>query len=82
MDFNITAEEEALVLRVREHLHAGNMPHEDELAGELGEDARRQVRRLADRGWLVLRQTIGHTVYVDSLSPLAEAALSSRRDIG
>ncbi|MCX4548723.1 hypothetical protein OG204_23460 [Streptomyces sp. NBC_01387] len=82
MDFNITAEEEALLLRIREHLHAGNRPGEAELAAELGDDVRAQVRSLGTRGWLVVRPGSGGEVYVEGLSTLAESALSNRRDVG
>lgn len=82
MDFNISAEDEALLLRVREHLQAGNPPREDELVAELGEDVRAQLRSLGRRGWLVLRPVPGDLVYVEGLSTLAESALSNRRDVG
>ncbi|MFC9231376.1 hypothetical protein ACFTZI_20840 [Streptomyces decoyicus] len=77
MDFNITAEEEALVLRVAEHDQAGNSPTDDDLADELGDEVRPHLKRLLKKGWLV----------VDSdrslaLSRIAQAAISSRRDIG
>ncbi|GGX26518.1 hypothetical protein [Streptomyces chryseus] len=82
MDFNITAEEEALLLRLREHLQAGNLPYVDELAAELGDEVRPQLRSLAGKGWIVLRALPGSTAYVEALTPLAESALSNRRNAG
>ncbi|MEV0263429.1 hypothetical protein AB0I49_19130 [Streptomyces sp. NPDC050617] len=83
MDFNITGEEEALLLRVGERLAAGDSPSEDELAEELGDEARGQLRSLADKGWLVLdRAAEEGPVTVRALTPLAQAALSNRRDVG
>ncbi|MEN8654131.1 hypothetical protein ABCR94_26935 [Streptomyces sp. 21So2-11] len=81
MDFDITTEEETLLLRIREHLSAGNMPQEREIAAELGEDASSILRRLESKGWVVLRPTLG-SFYVEALTPWAELALSSRRDVG
>ncbi|NDZ77208.1 hypothetical protein G3I19_01435 [Streptomyces sp. SID10853] len=82
MDFNITAQEEALLLRIREDLHAGSTPREDDLAAELGDEVRGRVRSLGARGWLVVRPAPDGTVYVEGLSSLAESALSNRRDVG
>ncbi|MBT2508427.1 hypothetical protein J7I98_21565 [Streptomyces sp. ISL-98] len=82
MDFSITTEEEALLLRLREHLQAGNMPHEDELTAELGDEVRQQLHGLAGKGLIVLRQLPGSTVYVEALTPLTESALANRRDVG
>ncbi|MFE7120867.1 hypothetical protein ACFU99_36105 [Streptomyces sp. NPDC057654] len=83
MDFNITGEEDALLLRIDERLTAGDSPSEDELAEELGNEARDQLRSLAGKGWLVLdRAAEEGPVTVRTLTPLAQAALSNRRDVG
>lgn len=85
MDFNITSEEEALLLRIREVLSDGLMPTEADLADELGDEVRAQVRSLAGRGWLILQRAdsdAGGLAYVEGLTPWAETALSSRRDVG
>ncbi|MGP4003973.1 hypothetical protein [Streptomyces sp. 8N706] len=81
MDFNISEEEEALLLRIHERLAAGGNPTEDELAHELGDDARRQLESLADKGWVSLIQPPeGGPTLVSGLSPMAQSAISNRRD--
>jgi hypothetical protein len=83
MDFNISGEEEALLLHLREVLRDGLMPTEADLADELGDEVREQVRSLARRGWLILQSAdVSDTAYVEGLTPWAETALSSRRDVG
>ncbi|MFD9205909.1 hypothetical protein ACFVZM_06465 [Streptomyces sioyaensis] len=77
MDFNITAGEEALVINIAAKLRAGHSPTADDLAEELGDEAPPRVQGLLQKGWLI----------VDSegslaLSRLAQAAISSRRDVG
>ncbi|WP_030413598.1 hypothetical protein [Streptomyces sp. NRRL S-1448] len=77
MDFTITAEEEALVIRVAAQLRAGHSPTDDSLADELGEEVRPRVQALLEKGWLVVDAESSLT-----LSRMAQAALSSRRDVG
>ncbi|MER5969083.1 MULTISPECIES: hypothetical protein [unclassified Streptomyces] len=82
MDFNITDAEEALVLRIQERLSAGGNPTEDELAADLGDDARRNLESLADKGWVSLIQPPeGGPNMVSALSPMAQAAVTNRRDV-
>ncbi|MET9293899.1 hypothetical protein [Streptomyces sp. NPDC003077] len=76
MDFDITAEEEALALRIAERVGAGDTPSEDDLAEELGDEVRPQVRSLLAKGWLVC------SCGCLDLSRMARMALSSRRDVG
>ncbi|MGW7492139.1 hypothetical protein [Streptomyces sp. NPDC054786] len=75
MDFNITAEEEAVVLHVAAHLRAGDSPTDEELADELGDEVRSRLQSLLEKGWLVVdaERTL-------TLSMIAQAAISSRRD--
>ncbi|MET8679150.1 hypothetical protein ABZW18_16645 [Streptomyces sp. NPDC004647] len=81
MDFNITGEEEALVLRIQERLAAGDNPTENSLAEELGDDARARLQSLADKGWVSLIQPPeGGPTLVSGLSPMAHTALSDRRN--
>ncbi|MFF4952817.1 hypothetical protein [Streptomyces chattanoogensis] len=77
MDFNITAEEEALVLRIAERQKAGDSPTDDDLAGELGDEVRLRLQRLLEKGWLVVDADRSL-----ALSTIAQAAISSRRDVG
>ncbi|WP_189304916.1 hypothetical protein [Streptomyces albospinus] len=77
MDFNITAEEEALVLRVAAFVRAGHFPTDDDMADELGEEVRPLLQSLLEKGWLVVEEERAL-----SLSPIARAAVSSRRDVG
>ncbi|MCL7497307.1 hypothetical protein M8I34_38765 [Streptomyces sp. MCA2] len=77
MDFHITAEEEGIVFRIAERLRAGDSPTDDDLAEELGDEVRPNLRSLLAKGW----------IGVDAdrslkLSAIAQAALSSRRDVG
>ncbi|MFG2832953.1 hypothetical protein ACGFWI_36770 [Streptomyces sp. NPDC048434] len=75
MDFNITAEEEAVVLHVAALLRAGGSPTDEELADELGDEVRSRLQSLLEKGWLVVdaERTL-------TLSMIAQAAISSRRD--
>ncbi|WP_078624267.1 hypothetical protein [Streptomyces monomycini] len=75
MDFNITAEEEALVLRIDERLRAGDTPTEEDLLVELGDEVRAQVQSLVRKGWLGAGQSL-------ELSDLARRALANRHDAG
>lgn len=77
MDFNITAEEEALVIRVAAKLRAGHSPTDDDLADELGDEVRPVLQSLLTKGWLVVDAERALT-----LSTVAQAAISSRRDVG
>lgn len=77
MDFNITAEQETLVLRVAERHEAGDSPTDDDLADELGDEVRPQLQRLLEKGWLVVD---AHRSLM--LSRIAQTAISSRRDVG
>lgn len=47
MDFRITAEEEALVLRRAEFLDAGTQPQETQLVEQVGPDVRQQFEQLS-----------------------------------
>ncbi|GAA2302415.1 hypothetical protein Scani_26040 [Streptomyces caniferus] len=77
MDFNITAEEEALLIRVAAQLRAGHSPTDDSLADELGDEVRPRLQALLHKGWLIVDADRSLT-----LSRVAQAALSSRRDVG
>ncbi|MFE7540882.1 hypothetical protein [Streptomyces platensis] len=77
MDFNITAEEEALLIRVAAQLRAGHSPTDDSLADELGDEVRPRLQALLHKGWLTVDAERSLT-----LSTVAQAALSSRRDVG
>ncbi|MGW1828892.1 hypothetical protein ACWCO0_09380 [Streptomyces tubercidicus] len=77
MDFNITAEEEALLIRVAAQLRAGHSPTDDSLADELGDEVRPRLQALLYKGWLTVDAERSLT-----LSRIAQAALSSRRDVG
>ncbi|MGD3109283.1 hypothetical protein [Streptomyces sp. YGL11-2] len=76
MEFNITAEEEALVLRVASLLRAGRSLTDDDLAEELGDEVRQLLRSLLEKGWLVVDEERELT-----LSVIARAAVSSRKDV-
>ncbi|MFF8372596.1 hypothetical protein ACF05W_27675 [Streptomyces lydicus] len=73
MDFSITAEEDALLIRVAAQLRAGHSPTDDSLADEV----RPRVAALLRKGWLVVDAEGSLT-----LSRMSQAALSSRRDVG
>ncbi|QHC22462.1 hypothetical protein [Streptomyces sp. GS7] len=75
MDFDITAEEEALVMHVAALLRAGRSPTDDDLAEELGDEVRPPLQSLLEKGWLVVDEERELT-----LSVIARAAVSSRRD--
>ncbi|MFI9356092.1 hypothetical protein [Streptomyces lydicus] len=77
MDFSITAEEDALLIRVAAQLRAGHSPTDDDLADELGDEVRPLLQSLLEKGWLVVDAERSLT-----LSTVAQAALSSRRDVG
>ncbi|BDM70540.1 hypothetical protein HEK616_40270 [Streptomyces nigrescens] len=77
MDFTITAEEEALVIRVAAQLRAGHSPTDDSLAEELGDEVRPRMQALLQKGWFIVDAEGSLT-----LSRMAQAALSSRRDVG
>ncbi|WP_066930525.1 hypothetical protein [Streptomyces sp. NBRC 110611] len=76
MNFNITTEEEAVVFHVAAALRAGRSPTDDDLAEELGEEVRPVLQSLLDKGWLVVNEEREL-----SLSVIARAAVSSRRDV-
>ncbi|MFG2788822.1 hypothetical protein [Streptomyces sp. NPDC048419] len=76
MDFNITAEEEALVFHVACLLQSGLSPTDDDLAEELGDEVRPLLQSLLDKGWLVVGKERELT-----LSVIARAAVSSRKDV-
>ncbi|MFI7103208.1 hypothetical protein ACIBK8_28105 [Streptomyces sp. NPDC050161] len=75
MDFNITAEEEALVFHVAALLRAGRSPTDDDLADDLGDEVRSLLQSLLAKGWLVIEKERALT-----LSTIARHAVSSRRD--
>lgn len=78
MDFNITAEEEALVFHVAALLRTGNhSPTDDDLADELGDEVRPLLQSLLGKGWLVIEKEREL-----ALSTIARHAVSSRRDVG
>lgn len=77
MDFNITAEEEALVFHVAALLRTGHSPTDDDLADELGDEVRPLLQALLGKGWLVIDKERELT-----LSTIARHAVSSRRDVG
>ncbi|MFE3883324.1 hypothetical protein ACFXPQ_10505 [Streptomyces lydicus] len=77
MDFNITAEEEALVRHIAARHRAGDSPTDDDLADELGDEVRPALQSLLQKGWLVVDAERALT-----LSTIAQAAISSRRDVG
>ncbi|MEU8911858.1 hypothetical protein [Streptomyces nigrescens] len=77
MEFNITAEEEALVHDIAARLGAGDSPTDDDLAEELGDEVRPQLSSLVAKGWLVVDAQRSLT-----FSRIAQAAITSRRDIG
>lgn len=77
MDFHITAEEEGIVFRIAERLRAGDSPTDDDLAEELGDEVRPNLRSLLAKGWIVVDADRSL-----KLSTIAQAALSSRRDVG
>lgn len=77
MDFNITAEEEALVIRVVAKLRAGHSPTDNDLADELGDEVRPLLQSLLEKGWLVVDDEREL-----ALSTIARAAVSGRRDVG
>ncbi|WDT59237.1 hypothetical protein [Streptomyces sp. G7(2002)] len=77
MEFNITAEEEALVHDIADRLRAGDSPTDDDLAEELGDEVRPHLSSLVTKGWLVVDAQRSLT-----LSRIARAAISSGRDLG
>ncbi|MFI7096371.1 hypothetical protein [Streptomyces lydicus] len=77
MDFNITAEEDALLIRIAAQLRAGHSPTDDDLADTLGDEVRPVLQSLIRKGWLVVDAERSLT-----LSTIAQAAISSRRDVG
>ncbi|WP_043268861.1 hypothetical protein [Streptomyces sp. CT34] len=76
MDFNLTAEEEALVSRVAALLRAGRSPTDDDLADELGDEVRPLLQSLLDKGWLVVNEEREL-----ALSVIARAVVSGRTDV-
>ncbi|MEU6282035.1 hypothetical protein [Streptomyces sp. NPDC047028] len=76
MDFNLTAEEEALVFHVVSLLHSGLSPTDDDLAEEMGDEVRPLLQSLLDKGWLVIDEEREL-----ALSMIARAAVSSRKDV-
>ncbi|KIZ17300.1 hypothetical protein [Streptomyces natalensis] len=77
MDFNISAEEEALIFRLAGLLRAGHSPTDDDLADELGDEVRSLLQSLLNKGWLVVGEERELT-----LSTIARFAVSSRKDVG
>ncbi|UQA90704.1 hypothetical protein [Streptomyces halobius] len=77
MDFNITAEEEALVRHIARRLAAGDAPTDDDLADELGVEVRPQLQALLEKGWLVVDDERFLT-----LSRIARAVIANRGDVG
>ncbi|MGY5129826.1 hypothetical protein [Streptomyces nigrescens] len=77
MEFNITAEEEALVHDIAARLRAGDSPTDDDLAEELGDEVRPQLSSLVAKGWLVVDAQRSLT-----FSRIARAAVSTGRDVG
>ncbi|MGW4564380.1 hypothetical protein ACWEN3_18830 [Streptomyces sp. NPDC004561] len=77
MDFNITAEEEAIVFYLAGGVQGGHPPSDDDLAEELGDEVRPLLRSLLDKGWIV----VGEDREL-ALSTIARYAVSSRRDVG
>ncbi|ARF59417.1 hypothetical protein [Streptomyces gilvosporeus] len=76
MDFNLTAEEEALVFHMASLLCANRSPTDDDLAGELGDEVRPLLQSLLYKGWFVIDKERELT-----LSVIAWAAVSRRRDV-
>ncbi|MFB7635224.1 hypothetical protein ACFC0M_30310 [Streptomyces sp. NPDC056149] len=77
MDFTLTAAEQAVVRQIAVRLRAGAPPTDDELADELGDEARPLLQSLLDKGWLVIGAE--RTV---TLSTIARAVLSEPSDQG
>ncbi|ARF53009.1 hypothetical protein [Streptomyces gilvosporeus] len=75
MDFNITAEEEAVVFHLAALRGAGSSPTDDDVAEELGAEIRPLLQSLLEKGWLVVNEERELT-----LSVIARAAVASRRD--
>lgn len=75
-DSNIAAEQEALVGHFTARLQAGDSPTDDDLAEELGDKVLPQLSSLVAKGWLVVDAERSLT-----LSRIAQAAVSSRRDV-
>ncbi|MFH9226228.1 hypothetical protein ACH4NT_15150 [Streptomyces lydicus] len=74
---HVTAEEDALLIRVAAQLRAGRSPTADSLADELGDEVRPRVQALSRKGWLVFDAEHSLTLF-----PGAQAAPPSRRDVG
>ncbi|MEU5186969.1 hypothetical protein AB0G83_07415 [Streptomyces klenkii] len=74
MDFNITAEEQNLLLVIVDHLDAGKTPTLDELSAHAGCDTRPAVESLSRKGWIGVRDDT-----VLTLSPMALQAVRSLR---
>ncbi|MDJ0343947.1 hypothetical protein QMK19_27970 [Streptomyces sp. H10-C2] len=82
MDYNITAEEEALVFRLAELLNAGAQPREEEVVDELGSEVSGQLASLSRKGWIDVERVPDSTWRVNDLSPVAWLAIRARRDVG
>ncbi|WKU46706.1 hypothetical protein Q3V23_23060 [Streptomyces sp. VNUA116] len=78
MDFRISAAEEATLFAIVEQLDEGNAPTPAELTKAVGRDASSDVRSLARKGWILVREVDGHPTVI-SLSPLATAAVRNLR---
>ncbi|MEU1307823.1 hypothetical protein ABZ419_02850 [Streptomyces cinnamoneus] len=77
MDFNISADEDRVLLDVASRLEAGPQVVESEI-----EEADRPLfRSLITKGWIVGLTAEDGSLYTEALTPLAQAALSNRRDV-
>ncbi|MFJ5673932.1 hypothetical protein [Streptomyces sp. NPDC093097] len=77
MDFTLTAAEQAAVRHIATRLRAGVPPTDDDVADELGDEARPLLQSLVDKGWLVVGE--GRVL---SLSTIARAVVSDEGDVG
>ncbi|MFI0912492.1 hypothetical protein [Streptomyces abikoensis] len=76
MDFNITADEERVLFHVASRLEASPQV----LESEIEEADRPKFRSLIKKGWLVGLSAEDGSLYTETLTPLAQTALSNRRD--
>ncbi|MEV6314391.1 hypothetical protein [Streptomyces sp. NPDC051776] len=81
MELDMTSEERALISYLGERLAAGDNPTEDDLAAQMGEAVRQQLRSLADKELVSLGVLPeGGPDVVFGLSPEAQETLGIHRD--